>query len=96
MCREAWEFDSPLPHRVTAIEETIRKQKVDQAKRLMLTQLANGEMTRQELERLARTNNHTHYAYATALKELVELGQIESVQAPGAGNRKSFRVKPHP
>lgn len=88
------DFSYPL-HRVTTVQEDVRNEKVDRAKKFVLAQLNQGEMARQQLLRLARTGNHSHYAYTTALKDLTESGQIESVQAPGPGNRKLLRIKPH-
>jgi hypothetical protein len=84
-------FRYPL-HEVIAVEVQERKQKVSAAANLITSLLASGEMEEQEVRRLARTAGHSDYAIWTALRELKQTHEIESIQSTGSGNRKLLRL----
>jgi hypothetical protein len=85
------EFKYPL-HRVVPIEAKQRRGKIDGAAVFLQVQLAGGDMTEQELKRLARAGGHTSYAIEGAISELRDAGIVVSEKASGQGNRKRLRL----
>jgi len=85
------DFSYPL-HRLISEDEIARKVKVNEARKFILKQIADGTIPEQDLRNDARKHNITEYAFQTAVRELKVKNRVETLPAGGKGNKRLLKL----